>query len=57
MLLNFRYCKKLAANEVKMNQSTSRFSIKQVTLAVMASLAITQPIFVQSAMAQQSDED
>ena len=40
-----------------MNQFTSRFSIKQVTLAVMASLAITQPIFVQSAMAQQSDEE
>ncbi len=40
-----------------MKQPANRFPNKQVTLAVLASLALTQPFFAQSAMAQQADEE
>ncbi|MFT6805005.1 MAG: outer membrane receptor for Fe3+-dicitrate, partial [Glaciecola sp.] len=40
-----------------MKQPANRFPNKQVTLSVLASLALIQPFFVQSAMAQQADEE
>ncbi|MFT5541256.1 MAG: hypothetical protein ACI97K_000741 [Glaciecola sp.] len=57
MLANLLFSKNLAANGVKMNQPANRFLIKQLTLAVLASLATASFLIASPAMAQQADEE